>query len=386
MKKKQFIFPFVVLLLGVAGYWGMAAMKKPPAEKTPVDNTPLVAVLKNHLIDMNFSVSSYGVVRGKYETELVAQVAGEIVYLSDKFVRGGFVKKGELLAKIDGSDYDAEVTQAKANIASAQAALVLERAQGEVAKELWRDIKSSKPTPLSLRKPQLAQQEASLLSAKASLKRAQKNRQRTLIKSPYDALIESRKIALGSYVSMGTPLGKIVSTAQAEIRLPVADNELRYLANKGVGAEVTVFAELAGVRQQWSGKIIRNEGIIDERNRMNYLVAEIKDPYALSDSVKGKNELRYGTYVSAFITGQAVSDISIIPRHLLIDGKVAIVDKQKQLHFQDVTVERTVGAQLFISAGLKEGDLLITSPLDYPVEGMPVQIKSTQPEKHQSSN
>ena len=384
MNKKQFIFPLVVLLLGAAGYWGMAAMKKPPAEKPLIDNTPLVTVLKNHLINMNFSVSSYGVVSAKYETELVAQVAGEIVYVSEKFVRGGFVKKGELLAKIDASDYDVALIEAQANIASAEAALVLERAHGEVAREQWSDIKSSKPTALSLRKPQLAQEEARVLSAKASLKRAQKNRQRTLIKAPCDALIESRKIGLGSYVSMGTPLGKIFSTAQAEIRLPVADNELQYLTNKGVGENVTVFANLAGVEQQWSGRIIRSEGIIDERSRMNYLVAEIKDPYALLSNKKiskekSKNELRYGTYVTAIINGREAGEISIIPRHLLLDGKVAIVNKQQQLHFQDVSVARTVGTRLFINEGLKEGELVITSALDYPIEGMPVQIINKQP-------
>ncbi len=374
MNKKQFIFPLVVLLLGVAGYWGFAAMDKPPAEKPPADNRPLVTVLKNQLVNSHFSVSSYGVVKGKYATELVAQVAGEITYISDNFVRGGFVKQGELLAEIDSSDYDVAVTQAQANIASAQAALVLERAQAEVAKKQWRDIKNSQPTPLALREPQVAQQQARLLSAKAALQSAQKNRQRTLITAPFDALIDSRKIALGSYLSVGSPVANLLSTAQAEIRLPVADHELRYLIDKGVGAKVTLFAELAGVRQQWPGTIIRSEGIIDERNRMNYLVAEVNDPYALSAAAKIKNELRYGSYVTAIINGRMMHDMSIIDRHLLIDGKVALVNKQQQLHLQEVTIARTVGAQLFISAGLKEGDLLITSPLDYPIEGMPVQI------------
>ncbi len=384
MNKKQFIFPFLVLLLGGAGYWGMASMKKPPAEKALIDNTPLVTVQKNHPVEMNFSVSSYGVVSAKYETELVAQVSGEVVYLSEKFVRGGFVKKGDLLAKIDASDYDVALIEAQANIASAEAALVLERAYGDVAKEQWSNITRSKPTALSLRKPQLAQEEARLLSAQATLKRAKKNRQRTQIKAPYNALIESRKVGLGSYVSMGTSLGKIFSTAQAEIRLPVADHELQYLTNQGVGEKVTVFAKLAGVEQQWNGKIIRTEGVIDQRSRMNYLVAEIKDPYALLSNKKvskenSKNELRYGTYVTALINGREAGEISIIPRHLLLDGKVAIVNELQQLHFQEVSVARTVGAQLFINQGLKEGELVITSALDYPIEGMPVQIINKQP-------
>lgn len=382
MNKKQFILPVVVLLLGGAGYWGMAAMKKPPVEKAVVDSTPLVSIQKIIPADINFSVSSYGVVSAKYETQLVAQVSGEIVSLSDAFVRGGFVKKGELLAQIDATDHDAALIDAQANIAAAKAALVLERAFGNVAKEQWRDIKNSKPTALSLRKPQLAQEEARLLSAQAALKRAQKNVQRTLIKAPYDALIEGRNIGLGSYVNIGMPIGKLLSTAQAEIRLPVADNELQYLINNGVGQKVTVTADFAGLKRQWVGEIIRSEGVIDARSRMNYLVAQINDPYALLSDEKlangVKKALRYGTYVSALIDGREAQEISIIARHLLVDGKVAMVNQQQQLHFQEVSVARIVGAQLFINKGLKKGDRVITSALDYPIEGMPVQIQSDQ--------
>ena len=44
MNKKQFILPVVVLLLGGLGYWGMAAMKKPPVEKA-VNPDPTMTVV-----------------------------------------------------------------------------------------------------------------------------------------------------------------------------------------------------------------------------------------------------------------------------------------------------------------------------------------------------
>ncbi|MDX2369178.1 MAG: hypothetical protein QNK36_12370 [Colwellia sp.] len=45
---------------------------------------------------MTLYVDSYGIVKPKYETELVAQVSGQIVELFEVFVRGGFVAKGQL--------------------------------------------------------------------------------------------------------------------------------------------------------------------------------------------------------------------------------------------------------------------------------------------------
>ena len=112
-------------------------MKKPPEEKAKVDNTPIVAVEAITVAPMTLHVDSYGIVTPKYETEIVAQVSGEIVELSEAFVRGGFVEKDQLLARIDPSDYEAALIDADANLASALAALEQERAQGQVAESEW---------------------------------------------------------------------------------------------------------------------------------------------------------------------------------------------------------------------------------------------------------
>lgn len=365
--KKQIILPMVVIAVGVAGFIGMSALKKPPEEKEQLDTTPLVSVQAVEINPMSFAVSSYGVVNAKYETELVSQLNGEIVYLSDKFVRGGFVKKGDVLAKIDPSDYEAALIDAKATMASARATLVQEKAYGKVAEEEWKRIENGVPTELSLRKPQLAQEIAKLNSSEAGLKRANRNLERTIIKAPYDALIEARNIGLGSYVSMGTPLGKVLSTAEAEIRLPIADKELQFLDDKGQGAEVILTGDFAGKTQEWTAKVVRSEGVIDSRSRMTYLVAEVKDPYGLKSK---NNELRYGTYVTASIDGSHAGQVTEIPRHLVINNQVAVLDNEGKLRYKNITILRQIGSKVIVSDGLEAGMNVITSALDYPIEGM----------------
>lgn len=365
--KKQILLPILVLTIGVGGFLGFQAMKKPPEEKPEIDNTPLVAVQENQINEMVFNVQSYGVVKAKYETKLVSQVNGEIVYLSDKFLRGGFVKKGDVLARIDPNDYEAAKIDAEAALASANATLVQERAFGKVAEEEWSRIKDGVPTELSLRKPQLAQELAKLKSSQAGLKRANRNLERTVIKAPYDALIESREIGLGSYVSMGTQIGKLLSISVAEIRLPVADKEVQFLKNLGKDASVTIRGEFAGKQREWSGHIVRSEGVIDSKSRMTYLVAEVDDPYALGS---GTNELRFGSYVTATIEGANAGKVSVIARHLIVDGKVAVMDQDKKLRFKPVNILRQIDSDVIISDGLDNGDKVIVSALDYPIEGM----------------
>ncbi|MCP5078016.1 MAG: efflux RND transporter periplasmic adaptor subunit [Psychromonas sp.] len=373
MNKKQLFLPLIIILISIAGYWGALQLEKPPLEKEPIDNTPLVTVEVIKSMPVDFSVGSYGVVKSQFETDLVAQVSGEVIYLSKKFVRGGFVKKGEILAKIDASDYEAALIDANASIASATAALVLEKAHANVAKEQWRKIKGSKPTALSLREPQVAQEKARLLSSQAGLKRAKRNLERTVIRAPYDALIHRRLVSLGSYAGTGSALGQIYSTAIAELRLPVADNELQYLVNSGKNAPVTINATLAGQAQQWSGVVVRNEGVIDDQSHMNYLVVQINDPYQLKSNNGGI--LRFGTYVTALISGKEMPAIAIIDRHLISNDQVATVDEQGLLHFKKVGVARILDGKAYISEGLTNGMQVITSALDYPIEGMPLLIK-----------
>ncbi len=355
-------------------------MKKPPEEKEEVDNTPIVAVEPISVAPMTLQVNSYGVVEPKYETELVAQISGQIVELSDTFVRGGFVKQGQLLARIDPNDYEAALIDAEATMASARASLQTERAQGLVAEQEWKRITDTSPTELSLRKPQLAQEIARVKAAQASVLRAKRNLERTEIRAPYDAMIASRNVGLGSFVGTGSMVGKLLGTAIAEVRLPVADNQLEFLIAQGENATVNLIGTFAGRETVWAAKIVRNEGVIDSKSRMTYLVAEINDPYALLNE-NNETPVRFGSYVKAKILGLELAQATSIPRYLVENSRVALLDSESKLHYSEVTIVRQNGKNVIISKGLSDGDQLIVSALDYPIDGMKLALIGDKPKQ-----
>ena len=88
-------------------------------------------------------VRSQGEVEAKYHTVLVAQVDGVVTKLADAFVKGGFVSQGQLLAQIDPSDYQAALTEAEANLASAEAQLEQEKWYQQLAGQSIRYFMSS---------------------------------------------------------------------------------------------------------------------------------------------------------------------------------------------------------------------------------------------------
>ena len=379
-RKKQIFIPIVILIAGVLVFFLFSSMKKPPEEKEEVDNTPIVAVEPISVAPMTLQVNSYGVVEPKYETELVAQISGQIVELSDTFVRGGFVKQGQLLARIDPNDYEAALIDAEATMASARASLQTERAQGQVAEQEWKRITDTSPTELSLRKPQLAQEIARVKAAQASVLRAKRNLERTEIRAPYDAMIDSRNVGLGSFVGTGSMVGKLLGTAIAEVRLPVADNQLEFLIAQGENAKVNLIGTFAGRETIWAAKIVRNEGVIDSKSRMSYLVAEINDPYALLDD-NNETPVRFGSYVKAKILGLELAQATSIPRYLVENSRVALLDSESKLHYSEVTIVRQNGKNVIISKGLSDGDQLIVSALDYPIDGMKLALIGDKPKQ-----
>ena len=372
--KKQIILPIAVLVGGIGLAAGFSAMKKPPEEKPPQDMRPLVAAQPIHLDAITLDVKSYGIVQPKDRTELIAQVSGQVISVAGQFVEGAFVKQGDILARIDPNDYEADLIEAQAGLAQANSALEIERAQAHVAKAEWERIKADSSditaSALYLRKPQLAEKMARYRSAQASVKRAKRNLERTYIKAPYDAIINARSISLGSVVNPGNSFGSLSATSVAEVRLPVADKELQYLNNGGIGATVLFSAQFAGKETTWQAKVVRSEGVIDQKSRMSYLVAQLPTPYA-----NKTQPLRFGSYVNASIEGRAVNNAIVVPHHLVKENKIAILNDDLTLSFKTLNIIREQNGMVIADQGLNEGEQLITSALEYPTEGMAVKIE-----------
>ncbi|WP_440055891.1 efflux RND transporter periplasmic adaptor subunit [Pseudoalteromonas sp. T1lg65] len=375
--KKQIILPLAVLTVGITAAVALTAMKEPPEEKVEEIIHPLVKVDPIELSPIRLNVSSYGIVQPKYSTDLVAQVSGQIIELSAQFVKGGFVKEGEILARIDPNDYEAALIEAEASLAQASSALEIEQAQAQVAKVEWQRIKDDSsekiPSELYLRKPQLAEKLARYRAAQAAVKRAKRNLERTYIKAPYDAIVKNREISLGSVVNPGNSFGQLSAVSVAEIRLPVADKELQYLPNYGKHVPVTLSAEVAGQQVSWKGEIVRSEGVIDQQSRMTYLVAQIEQPYG--DTNK---PLRFGAYANAEIQGRLVENAAMIPQHLVKNQKVATLDRDNKLVYQQLNVIREYNGFVIADQGINSGQQLITSALEYPTEGMQLRTDDAQ--------
>lgn len=374
--------PVAVIALGVGGFVMMHAFRPAPeiaAQSEP--QTPKAFVEEVRSQSVTLTVATQGEVEAVREIDLVPQVTGRIDSVAPSFVRGGTFKKGDVLVQVERADYEWAATQAESTVADARLALAQEEARAEVARRQWQwEGITDTPTPLALKEPHVAQARARLASAEAQLARARRDLQRTTIRAPFNGRIRTKSVDAGQFVNAGTVLGQAFSTEVVQIRLPLTD---RQLGDAGLpvafaaatyedGPRVTLKAALAGAERRWQGRIVRTDAAIDSETRLLFAFAEIRDPYgaAADDGIP----LPVGLFVTAEIAGRSMKDALVIPRAALREtDTVLIVNAENTLQVRTVEVISTSTDRAVIGAGLRPGDLVVTSPLGNPVDGMTVE-------------
>jgi len=374
------------MVAGAAGVTALLYASRPSTEISEPTYIPVtvdaVEVVKETI---RIPVQAQGTVSPLRETTLISEVAGRITEASDAFNVGGFVRKDEVLLRIDPRDYQTALLRAQSAVASAQSTRAQEQGRAQVAQREWEKLpagsqRSAAAKALYLRKPQLEQAEAELLAAQADLNTARDNLARTIIRAPYSALIRGKEVELGQYVAPGSILAEIFSVDFAEVRLPIPQSKLAYLELPGLdgytnGASIDLYTDVSGDVKHWSATLQRSEGVFDERSRALYTVARIEDPYALTHP--GQEPLRIGTFVNANIRGKAQHNLVALPRHVLRAGnQLWVIDEERLLRSRTVTVLRTGGDLIYVSGGLDAGELVSLSALDPSLSGAEVNVVS----------
>lgn len=384
-KKKQFLT--AILLLGAAsGVTTLLYLNRPPAEIAEPEYVPVtvdaVEVVRETI---RIPVQAQGTVTPLRETGLVAEVAGRITEVSPAFNVGGFIRRDEVLLRIDPRDYQTALLRAQSAVATAQSTLAQEKGRADVALQEWKRLpagsqRSEEAKALYLRKPQLAQAQAQLLAAQADLNTARDNLERSVIKAPYDALISGKSVELGQYVAPGSALAEVFSVETAEVRLPIPQTKLDYLDLPGLDGyqgdgTIDLYTDVGGDITHWQATLHRSEGVFDDRSRVLYTVARIDDPYALHHP--GRPPLRIGTFVNANINGKALEDLVALPRHVLRAGnRVWVIDNGLHLRDRAVSILRTGGDLVYVTAGLENGEMVSLSAVDVSLTGSRVEIMS----------
>jgi membrane fusion protein, multidrug efflux system len=306
-------------------------------------------------------------------TMISSQVAGEVTGWNENFVAGGLVLRGETLFTIEKDTYQAALLQAEANLSSAQALLIEEKARANVAEREALNLAKSKVTDLYLRKPQLLSAEAAVKSAQAKIKIAQRDLDNCEIKAPYDALVISRNVGVGQYVNQGAQIAELNNVEKAEIVFPIAGFDNAFLPNNVAGTPAIVSTKGFDAITR-DAVIVRDLGVIDQATRMSQLVVRVTDPYGIKN---GLTALKYGSYVEVQFVGKTLQQVYRLPQELVTNRTVWLVDQDNKLEPRKVDIIREEGSFFLIGDGLNNDDKIVVTLPEYPQKGM--EVKTAQP-------
>ena len=159
---------------------------------------------------------------------LVPRVSGYIEQVH--FNEGALVNKGDLLVQIDPQPFAAEVARLKADLQSAQSALVLAETEYNRAEKLS-SARAISDELLDTRLARKQQAAASVASVKAALHRAELDLSYTSITAPISGRVSYAQITAGNYVNAGqSQLTSLVSTDKMYAYFDVDEQSyLKYL-------------------------------------------------------------------------------------------------------------------------------------------------------------
>ena len=353
----------------------MVSMRGEPPKKESASLAMLVEVVALEPMTAQFPVRSQGTVRPRTETVLSAEISGAITEISPKFIPGGVFDAGEVLMRIDPTNYEVAVRQAEALLRQRQ--IEFEGAQ-KLRSQGYRA------------ESEFASAAAALATAEADLVRAERNLERTFIRLPYDGIVRAKEADIGQFVNPGTRLGVTFATDVAEVRLPLTDQDLAFVqlpyaaeiteSGEARGPGVVLSAVQRGAMKEWNARVVRTEGVVDEGSRVTYAVARIRDPYRLQSDGE---PLPMGTFVAATIEGDAVDGLLRVPRHALRGSdQLLFVDGDNRLRIRAVRVLRADARFAYIESGALAGERVVTTTMEAPINGMLVRTTdNAQPDQ-----
>ena len=334
------------------------------------------------------TVSATGTLAADDQVVLGTKVAGRLAETTVDL--GTRVKTGQLVGRLDQSDFKLRVQQAEAALQQARVRLGLsatgtdekvdpeQTAVVRQARAMMDDARLTRDRSIKLAQQELIAR-AQLDTAEAALQVAEgryqdaieevRNRQAviaqrrseldlarqqlsdTVIVSPLDGVVSLKQASVGEYLTAGAPIATLVRVHPLRLRVPVPERE-----GSGVRAGHAVTLTVEGDATVYRGRVVRLSPIVQEQNRTLLVEAEVPNE---------RGFLRPGSFARVDILTEVSQPVITIPATALIVfagvEKVMVVRQGKTAEVR-VTTGRRLGSDVEIVDGLKRGDTVVTVP------------------------
>jgi RND family efflux transporter MFP subunit len=379
----------VVAVAGCTGERTASASAAASTEK-PAAASPARAVKVFQAVEQRVprTVTSTGALAADDTVVLGVKVPGRLVEQAVDL--GTRVRRSQVVARIDATDYRLRVEQAEAALQQARARLGLaltgtdEQVDPEKtsivrqARAVLDEARLSRERSRKLLEQNLIaraqddtaeanlgvaearyhdaieevrNRQATLTQRRSELELARQQLADTVLVSPFDGAVSMKQAAVGEYLAAGAPVATLVRTHPLRLRMPVPEREA-----VGVRVGHTVRLTVEGDATVYQGKVVRLSPIVQEQNRTLLVEAEVPNANAV---------LKPGAFVRAEIVTEGSQPVIRIPAASLVTfagiEKVLAVRQGKIVEIR-VQTGRRANDSIEIVTGLKPGETVVLEP------------------------
>jgi RND family efflux transporter MFP subunit len=362
---------FVVILLVILG--GLTLFQRRVqyqalAEETKTLAIPTVAVIHPAIESAEEDLVLPGTMQAYVESPIYARTNG---YLKAWYHDiGSRVRQGDLLVDIDTPEVDQQLSQARADLKTAQANANLSRITAARYQELIKTDGVSKQE-VDNAVGDLEAKIAIVNSSEANVRRLEDLESFKHIYAPFSGVITRRSVDIGTLINAGNggtsqQLFYLSQTDPIRVYLSVPETYAASI-HAGLGAylELTQFPG-----QRFQGQVVRTAEAIDTNTRT--LLTEVDVP-------NHNAALLPGGYAQVHLQVKVAGARLSVPVNALLfrsEGLSAVVvDANHRTHLTQLTIGRDYGTTLEVLHGLDAKDWIVLNPADSLEEGQQVRVK-----------
>ncbi len=382
---RRIVLPILIVGLAALGAQMLMASRPNVPKLLRVVKPTFVEVITAHKRDERAMLTAYGTVHAHRRLTVQPEVSGRVVKLHPNVVIGGRLKEGTPLLRIDPRDYQLAVNEQRASLAKAEFDVKVEMGRQAIAQREWDLLNPSAgeintlSQELALRRPHLKEKLHALDAAKSRLLKAQLDLRRTMIRTPFHALVLNESVETGQLVNAQSSVATLVGTDEFRVRVSVPIHRLEWIVFPGSGGKPG--SRVRVIRDRGNGEpvvrrgtVVKFLGDVTQNGRMAQVLVAIRDPLELEASDGVRQPLLLGEYVRVDIEGPLLRGVTVLPRHAIREeSRVWIKNSERQLEVRPVDIILSRKETVLISRGLRDGEEVIVSQVPAAIPGLLVQ-------------
>ena len=328
-------------------------------KKGPRPTLVTVAQVKDTAIEI--TESAVGSIEGLIDPTIAAEVAARVIKVHVS--PGQRVKKGELIATLDATDYALQRNEALAEVARIEALLenqtkIVARSQALVNKNfISQNAVDTDLAQQNVLKEQLA-------GARARVDTINHSSSKTRIYAPTDGVVEKKIVDTGEFVKVGDPLLQIISNKRLRAHIPFPER-ISHQLKAGMKVRLSTPTSTKVVES-----VIRElKPMITESNRSIDVIADVTD----------ESEWQPGASVTGTVVIGEQSSALMVPEQSVVlrpAGEVVYLVKESKAHQVIVKTGQHQKGLVEITEGLHANDTIVMDGAGFLTDQALIQITS----------